>query len=161
MATTWIIAADESRARVLQVTGREQQLTEIENLVNPAGRAQDRELQTDAEPRFSGHGGLGKPGGSPTSGPGSDREAQGAVEHSARTFAREVGRYLDKARIDQRYDQLVLVAPPKFLGALRKELHKEVEKLVADELPKDLAWFNARDLQHYLSDFAKGNGRAP
>jgi protein required for attachment to host cells len=161
MATTWIIAADESRARVLQVTGQEQRLTEIENLVNPAGRAQDRELQTDAEPRFSGHGGLGKPGASPTSGPGSDREAQGPVEHSARTFAREVGRYLDKARTEHRYDQLVLVAPPKFLGALRKELHKEVEKLVADELPKDLAWFNARDLQRYLSDFAKGNGRAP
>jgi protein required for attachment to host cells len=158
MATTWIIAADESRARVLQVTGREQHLTEIEALVNPAGRAQDRELETDAEPRFSGHGGLGKPGGSPTSGPGSDREAQGAVEQSARSFAREVGRYLDKARIDHRYDQLVLVAPPKFLGALRKELHKEVEKLVAEELPKDLAWFNAREIERY---FAKGNGRAP
>ena len=161
MATTWIIAADESRARVLQVTGQEERLTEIEDLVNPSGRAQNRELQTDAEPRFSGHGGVGKPGGSTTSGPGSDREAQGAVEHSARTFAREVGRYLDKARTEHRYDQLVLVAPPKFLGALRKELHKEVEKLVAEELPKDLSWFNARDLQRYLSDFAKGNGRAP
>jgi len=161
MATTWIIAADESRARVLQVTGQEERLTEVEDLVNPSGRAQNRELQTDAEPRFSGHGGVGKPGGSTTSGPGSDRETQGAVEHSARTFAREVGRYLDKARTEHRYDQLVLVAPPKFLGALRKELHKEVEKLVAEELPKDLSWFNARDLQRYLSDFAKGNGRAP
>ena len=158
MATTWIIAADESRARVLQVTGQEERLTEIEDLVNPTGRAQNRELQTDAEPRFSGHGGVGKPGGSTTSGPGSDREAQGAVEHSARTFAREVGRYLDKARTEQRYDQLVLVAPPKFLGALRKELHKEVEKLVAEELPKDLSWFNAREIERY---FAKGNGRAP
>lgn len=149
MATTWIIAADESRARVLQVTGREQRLTEIEDLVNPAGRMQDKELQTDAEPRFNG-----RPGG----GPGSDREAHGAVEHSVGVFAREVGRYLDKARMEHRYDQLVLVAPPKFLGALRKELDKEVEKLVADELPKDLAWFNAREIERY---FAKGSGRAP
>ena len=161
MATTWIIAADESRARVLQVLDRDQRFAEIDDLVNPAGRAQDRELQADAEPRFSGHGGLGKPGASSTSGPASDSERQGAVEHSARTFAREVGRYLDQARNEHRYDQLVLVAPPKFLGALRKELHKEVEKLVAEELPKDLSWFNARDLQRYLSDFAKGNGRAP
>ncbi|HEU4922227.1 MAG TPA: host attachment protein, partial [Burkholderiales bacterium] len=52
MATTWIVAADDSRARVLQVTDRERHLTEIQDLVNPAGRAQDRELQTDAEPRF-------------------------------------------------------------------------------------------------------------
>ena len=149
MATTWIIAADESRARVLQVLDRDQRFAEIDDLVNPAGRAQDRELQSDAEPRFNGRAG---------GGPGSDRETQGPVEHSARTFAREVGRYLDQARNEHRYDQLVLVAPPKFLGALRKELHKEVEKLVVDELPKDLAWFNARQIEEY---FAKGSGRAP
>ena len=149
MATTWIIAADESRARVLQVAGREQRLVEIEDMINPEGRQQDRELQTDAEPRFSG-----RPGG----GPASDRETQGAVEHSVRVFAREVGRYLDKARNEHRFDELVLVAPPKFLGTLRKELGKEVEKMVADELPKDLSWFSARDLEAY---FARGNGRAP
>jgi len=137
---------------------REQRLAEVEDLVNPAGRAQDRELQTDAEPRFNGHGGVGKPATATTGGPASDPERQGAVEHSARTFAKEVGRYLDRARTEHRYDQLVLVAPPKFLGALRKELHKEVEKLVAEELPKDLSWFNAREIEKY---FAKGSGRAP
>ena len=63
-----------------------------------------------------------------------------------------------RARNEHRYGQLVLVAPPKFLGALRKELHKEVEKLVTDELPKDLSWFNAREFEKY---FAKGNARAP
>jgi protein required for attachment to host cells len=148
MATTWIVAADESRARVLQVTGQQQRLAEIDHLSNPEGRAQNRELETDAEPRFHG-----------SAGPASDREAQGAVEHSVRTFAKEVGRYLDKARLERRYDELVLVAPPKFLGALRKELDKEVEKLVADELPKDLAGLSARELERYY--FAKGSGRAP
>jgi hypothetical protein len=69
-----------------------------------------------------------------------------------------VGRYLDKARIAQRFDRLVLVAPPKFLGALRKELHKEVEKLVADELPKDLSWLKAREIERY---FAKEVGERP
>jgi protein required for attachment to host cells len=151
MATTWIVAADESRARVLQVARPEKRLDEVENLLNPEGRLQDRELQSDAEPRFSGHGGVGKPGSAPTGGPASDREAQGAVEHSARTFARQVGRYLEKARIEHRFDELVLVAPPKFLGALRKELDKEVAKLVKDELPKDLSWFNARELERYFA----------
>ena len=142
MATTWIVAADESRARVLQVARPERRLVEIEDLLNPEGRLQDREMQTDAQPRFSGRAG---------GGPASDREAQGAVEHSARRFAKEVGRYLEKARTQQRFDELVLVAPPKFLGALRKELDKEVEKLVVDELPKELSWFNARDLETYFS----------
>jgi protein required for attachment to host cells len=142
MATTWIVAADESRARMLQVTGREH-LEEVDTLLNPEGRMNDRELTTDAHPRFRG-----------TGGPGSDRQETSAVEHQVELFAKRVGERLESARQQGRYDQLVLVAPPKFLGALRKELHKEVEKLVAKELPKDLSWLNARELERY---FAKGN----
>jgi protein required for attachment to host cells len=150
MATTWIVAADSSRARVLQVADREQKLLEIEDLLNPQARLQDRELQTDAEPRFNGHGGVGKAGSARTSGPASDRETEGAVEHSVRVFAKEIGRYLEQARNEHRYDELVLIAPPKFLGAVRKELGKEVEKLVVNELPKDLSWFNAREIERYV-----------
>jgi protein required for attachment to host cells len=150
MATTWILAADSSRAKVLQVADREHKLIEIDDLLNPEGRLQDRDLQTDAEPRFNGHSGVGRPGGGRTGGPASDRETQGAVEHSVQVFAKEIGRYLEQARNQHRYDELVLIAPPKFLGAVRKELGKEVEKLVVDELPKDLSWFNARDIERYV-----------
>jgi protein required for attachment to host cells len=44
----------------------------------------------------------------------------------------------------------MLVAPPKFLGALRHELDKEVEKLVVEELPKDISGFSAREIERYL-----------
>lgn len=136
MATTWIVAADSSRARILQVMDRERRLSEIEDLYNPGGRLQERELTSDAEPRFRG-----------TDGPGSDREAKGAVDHEVEIFAKKIGDYLDKARTSHRYDRLHLVAPPKFLGQLRKELGKEVQKLVAEELPKDLSWLGARELE--------------
>jgi protein required for attachment to host cells len=145
MATTWIVAADASRARILQVAGR-QRLSEIETLLNPEGRLSDRELTTDANPRLHGPGGQ------------SAREEPSAVEHAVEMFSKRIGDYLEKARTDHRYDQLVLVAPPKILGKVRKELGKEVEKLVADELPKDLSWFNAREIESY---FAKGSARAP
>jgi protein required for attachment to host cells len=158
MATTWIVAADSSRAKVLQVADREHKLLEVEDLLNPQARLQDRDLQTDAEPRFNGHGGVGKAGSSRTGGPASDREAQGAVEHSVTTFAKEIGRYLERARNQHRYDELVLIAPPKFLGAVRRELGKEVEKLVVEELPKDLSWFNAREIERY---FETRSGQAP
>jgi protein required for attachment to host cells len=139
MATTWIVAADSSRARVLQVADRQKQLTEIEDLLNPGGRMDDRELTTDAHPRFRG-----------TGGPGSDRQETGAAEHETELFAKRIGDYLDKARNDHRYDRLYLVAPPKFLGVLCGKLNKEVGKLVADELDKDLSWFDARELERYL-----------
>ena len=154
MATTWIVAADSSRARVLQVMDREQKLQEVETMLNPQGRMHDRDLQTDAAPRLSGHGGMGKPGGHSTSGPGSDREGTAPAEHATELFAKEIGRFLDKARTEQRYDALVLVAPPKFLGALRGELGKEVQKLVADDLPKNLSWLSEREIEAY---FSKGN----
>jgi protein required for attachment to host cells len=139
MATTWIVAADASRARILQVMDREHRLAEIDDLVSPGGRLNEREMTSDAEPRFRG-----------TAGPGSDREATGAVEHEVEVFAKKIGDYLDKARTSHRYDRLHLVAPPKFLGQLRKELGKEVGKLVAEELPKDLSWLDARELEQRL-----------
>lgn len=143
MATTWIVAADASRARVLQVAGP-QRLVEVDSLLNPEGRLQDREINTDARGRFSG-GHTGE-------------DDAGAVEHTEELFAKRVGDYLDKARNEHRYDALVLVAPPKFLGMLRKKIGKEVRARVVDDLGKDLSWFNARQLESY---FAQGSGRAP
>jgi protein required for attachment to host cells len=164
MGTTWIIAADSSRARILELDQPNRRLVELEDFLNPEARLQDKELQSDAEPRFNGHGGAG--GSSKTGGPASDREAQGAVEHSTRVFAREVGRYLHTARTQHRFDALMLVAPPRFLGTLRKELDKEVQKLVVEELGKDLSWFNRRDLERYvvhgdLRASERGSAQAP
>jgi protein required for attachment to host cells len=127
---------------------REQRLAEVEDFLNPGGRVHDRELITDAHPRVHG-----------SAGAGSDREEMSASEHETELFAKRVGDYLDKARTAHRYDRLHLVAPPKFLGQLRKELGKEVQKLVSAELPKDLSWLNARELEAKL--LAKGSAPAP
>ena len=148
MTTTWIVAADASRARILQVADRER-LVEVEDLLNPEGRLQDREIASDALGRWSGPD---RPGGNSMPG------EVGPAEHVARVFAKRIGDYLDKARNERRYDRLFLVAPPKFLGLMRKELGKEVEKLVSQDLSKDLSWFNAREIERY---FAKGSAPAP
>lgn len=120
MATTWIVAADSSRARFLQLAGREP-LVELDSLLNPEARIDNRELTTYAQ------------------------------EHATDLFAKRVCDYLDKARNDHRYDKLVLVAPPKFLGTLRRSLDKEVAKRVVGEMPKDLSWLKERELERYFS----------
>ena len=149
MATTWIVAADSSRARVLQVADPEKKLIEIEDLLNPEGRLQDREIASDALGRWSGPD---RPGGN------SMHAGASPAEHAVEQFAKRIGEYLDKARTAHRYERLCLVAPPKFLGTLRQELGREVQKLVAEELPKDLSWLSGRELERY---FAKGSGKAP
>ncbi|HZS69998.1 MAG TPA: host attachment protein [Burkholderiales bacterium] len=155
MTTTWIIAADASRARILQVTDREGHLEDVQDFVNPSARLHERDLTTDVEPRFNGHGGVGKPGSDRTGGPRSDREAKRRADYETEVFVRELGEFLDKARTAHRYDRLHLIAPPKFLGQLRKELGKEVQKLVAEELPKDLSWLNTRQLEQSLARGAR------
>src|SRR5437588_710799 len=47
MTTTWIIAADASRARILQVTDRAQQLEEVEDLVKEVQKLVAGELPKD------------------------------------------------------------------------------------------------------------------
>lgn len=142
MKSTWIVAADASRARVLQVTGREQRLREIEDLLNPEGRLQDRELASDELGRW---GGPDRPGGNSMPDPVSPHE------HVVQRFAKRVGDYLEKARTDHRFEALVIVAPPKFLGTLRAELGKEVEKLVVRQLPKDVSSLSERELEAWLA----------
>ena len=140
MATTWIVSGDASRARVLQVTGPER-LEEVQDFVNPGSRLHDREQLQDAHPRFRG-----------TSGPGSDREETSASDLEAEKFSKEIGRFLDQARVQKRYDELILIAPPRFLGMVRKELGKEVQKLVRDEIDKDLSWFDTRAIERFLKE---------
>lgn len=49
------------------------------------------------------------------------------------------------------FDALVIVAPPKALGVLRPLLHKEVEKRVVLELAKDLANQPVPDIEKALT----------
>jgi protein required for attachment to host cells len=137
--TVWVIAADASRARILQVASPGK-LAEVARLDNPEGRMQDRELTSDAHPRFRG-----------SPGPGSDRQETSAVEHATELFAKRIGDYLEKARVDRRYDELVVIAPPQVLGSLRNEYGKQVGKLVAREVPKDLSWLSKHELEGYFS----------
>jgi protein required for attachment to host cells len=147
--TTWIVAADASRARVLQIMDRNH-LSEVENFANPAGRMHGRDLLTESHPRFDGHGGVGKAGTSTTGGQGNDREEISPSEQEAAKFCKELGHFLDKARMEHRYDRLFLIAPPRFLGMMRKEIGKEVQKLIAEEIHKDVSWLNPSDIERYI-----------
>lgn len=145
MQTTWVIAADASRARIFQMLGRNQ-IEEIEDFIHNESRQMDRELRTDAIGQYFPQGAQGsnaKMGHSAV-------ERTEPTEHEAEVFSRTLGGYLDKARTDHKYDQLCLIAPPKFLGLLRKNLSKEALRMVDKEVPKDISWFNPRDIESYI-----------
>lgn len=141
MQTTWIVAADEHRARIFEVEGKQSNFHEIEDFINPQARLSDRDINTDAKGRYFGRG----QGAGDTSDPSVTAE-----QHAADLFSKSVGAYLDQARQEHRYDKLRLIAFPKFLGALRKHLSKETQELVEDEVSKNISNLEPRQVEEYI-----------
>lgn len=140
MKTTWIVAADASRARIFEMLGRAENLHEIETFVHPASREHDRDLVSDAHGRFQRSDEAGQ----------SAPERTDASEHEAQLFSRTLSTHLEQARNAHRYDQLRLIAAPKFLGLLRQNLSKEAQKLIEKETPKNLSWFDSNDIASFI-----------
>jgi protein required for attachment to host cells len=146
MPTTWILAADASRARVFEQTSARGDLREVETFEHPEGRAHNRDLVTDGHGRYFGRGEREQGHTAPP------RES--AVEHENELFAKRLAEHLRLARTQSRFDRLRLVAAPKFLGLLRQNLDKEVDRVVVEAIAKDVAWFDPHSLAQYLKDKA-------
>ena len=65
-------------------------------------------------------------------------------------FARTVADFLERCRIDGRFDRLRLAVEPKFLGMLREQLSNETRKLVYEEVSNDVSNMGARDIGRHL-----------
>jgi protein required for attachment to host cells len=139
--TSWILVADRARARLFEWAGRDAKLVEIETFVNPDGRGPERNQTTDRPSRV--------------------HESMGATRHaiephtslrdkSADQFARELDASLERGRTLHRYEHLVLVAPPQFLGVLRAALGKHVREHVAAEVPHELTTKGPEEILAHL-----------
>ncbi len=58
---------------------------------------------------------------------------------------------IDKARTNRDYDQLVLVAEPRFLGRLRGKLTRQSQGTVVRMIEKELTKMTPPELQRRLS----------
>jgi protein required for attachment to host cells len=116
--------------------------------VNPA----DRDQGSDTAGRtFSG---AGSPrDGSAVSAGANNRSAYEETDfHQLEEdrFAAEAAEMLKARALKGDFDSLVVVAPPKTLGELRKHYHKEVEKRLAAEVPKDLTNMPVEEIERVL-----------
>lgn len=144
MQTTWILAADNSRARIFEMHGAQDHLREIQDFANPAGRGGPSDIRTDNIGRFYGKGEREQ---GHTAEPNVD-----PVDHETQLFSKAISEFLDKARVEHRYDKLCLIAFPKFLGMMRQNLSKEVKKLVEEEVPKDISALETREIEDYVKN---------
>ena len=66
-------------------------------------------------------------------------------------FAGEMAEMLKQRALRQEFDSLIIVAPPKTLGELRKHYHKEVEKRITAEIAKDLTGHPVEEIEKIIS----------
>ncbi|HEX8482959.1 MAG TPA: host attachment family protein [Allosphingosinicella sp.] len=96
-----------------------------------------------------------------TDGPGRTFDASGGAGRSAyqevdfhqleeERFAAETAELLKKRALRNDFDSLIIVAPPKTLGELRKHYHKEVEKRLAGEIAKDLTGHPVTEIEKII-----------
>lgn len=143
MKKAWVIVADSAVARLLQADHPIGALQELKTEVHPEGRLHNRELAND------------RPGRSFNRvGPGNHAVATDAPphEHEADAFANELAQQLHKARTEGRFDALVLVADPAFLGMLNKHLDEPTRKLVTLEVSKNLVHLDTEAIRKHLPE---------
>lgn len=152
--TSWVLVADEAIARILQRPQAGGELESVEELTDPAAHADGADLRRDAHGRRAG-GGTGADrqnaahrltaAASVTASAGEDEQHQEAAD-----FARRVGERLAQAHQQGRFDELRIIAAPRFLGLLRQALSAQVAGTVREEINKDLIHMSNRDITERL-----------
>ena len=137
----WILVADGRRARILEYDDPETGLRPATSSDYVADSRPSRERGSDR--------------------PGRVHESASSLRHAIQPrvdwhdfeevkFAHEMAKLLNKARLHRAFDQLVLVAPPRSLGELRKALDRDTLAVVAAELDKDLTKLATHELPSHL-----------
>jgi len=93
--------------------------------------------------------------GRASSGVGSARSAFTEVDfHQLEEdrFASQTAEMLKKRALNNDFESLIIVAPPKTLGELRKHYHKEVESRLTGEIAKDLTGHPVDQIEKIIAD---------
>jgi protein required for attachment to host cells len=119
---------------------------EFPNLVVEKAQEQDnpatRDQATDSAGRAS----------SPQGGVQSSVEPTDFHQIEEDRFAADAADFLKTGALKNKYDSLIVIAPPKTLGELRKHYHKEVSSRLKGELDKDLTGHPIKDIETALQN---------
>ena len=126
MDTTWILVANASHARLFHLQ-TPKTLALVKEFSHPESRERASNLVTDKPGHYESDGGKH----------GNFSPAETPKHREMERFARQLAQELDHNRVTGRYQRLILVAPPAFLGALNGSLTHHVQALVRETVGKD------------------------
>lgn len=142
MNSTWVLVADSSRGRLYSVTSKSKPWALVKEYAHPASRVSNGGLTSDQPGRT--HSSVARGARSAMESKTSPKEVE--FEH----FAHELADVLHDGHGKQAYDRIVLVAPPHFLGLLRKTINGTVSKLIGATCDKDYLHLSDKDIHQRL-----------
>lgn len=143
MKLTWIVIANNSRARFFTAETQSSPLTEIGDITHQEGRLHDKEMTSDLPGKIKGEGGIGGHAFEQPTDP---------KKHEAEHFAHQVASYLEAAHNVHKFEQLLLVAEPSFLGLLRNQLSDQLKKLICFELDRNITNETPAEIRAHLPE---------
>lgn len=135
--TTWVLVADARVARILTFQEAHRPWTLRDTI--PGDGSTHPDQTADFGPKASIHKGALHGHGEIV-----------AKETGERRFAHTLAHVLERGLTDRSFDRLVLVAPPKLLGALRENLSRGLQAAVVAEVPRDYTHSAVEELMAQL-----------
>ncbi len=124
----YILVADNGSARIFKSDTAMRELEVVHSQSNPDGRKLPAELQSDRP-------GMQRSGSGGFHGLGGDKDPH---RHQSEEFAANLSRMLHAAHQAGEFDELLIAAPPQFLGELRQHLSADCQKVLGTTVNKDL-----------------------
>jgi protein required for attachment to host cells len=128
-AEIWVLVADASRADIYSRHQRRSPLEVVQSLTEDQARAKEQDLVADAPGRAFDRAGRGRHALEP---------AHTEKEHLRTNFVHRITKVLQSARQAGRFKQLVVIAAPAMLGALRGQLDEATVACVVAEFNKEM-----------------------
>ena len=138
--TTWFLIADSAKSRIFESSGPGGTWTLVEENADEDARKPSRDLGRDRPPRGRTIG---------TGAPFSVTEADDH-EKAGQEFLLARVQDIVEAEKKERFDQLVVAAPPAALGVIRKKLPADTTAKLIGVYDKDLTNETAQDLHDYF-----------
>lgn len=139
-----VLVADGRKMLFLRNHGDEAQIDLRTEAHDEQVLPKDSEIKSDQSGQSPAPGGTGLPGGTM----GENNFQQQAEDR----WAADAADQLRQRVLSQDFDALAVIAPPKTLGELRKHYHKEVERRIVGELPKEMTDRPIPDIEALLID---------
>ena len=142
MKSTWILVADSSRARIFVVV-TSSTIQEIEDFAHVEGRMHEQDMTSDLPGKDAGVAGTG----------GHAYQNQiDPKEQEVINFAKSVANHLGEEHNLNKFERLMIISDPSFLGELRKQLSGQSRKTVCFELDKNITDHSVDDIRKHLPE---------